>query len=350
MVALMQRAFSLAAVLAVLVQIALAGPTCTRYTMEPGFVGGGFLSDDVFLTIHNFVSGSTRETRVRYRNVNTGAIVKNDVFPLGSIHAVTCPGKSYYAISHIALAFGDGTNIVQPFIYNADGASLGYVFRTTKDRFWQMYFSPSCDTLLVRSDDMKSQTWDINNLLAGNKNNFFSRNDGNWMQLVSDTLLYTGSGKRMFQSLVDGFPGQGREKKLLNQWRLTGNVRSFAISPTGTFMFATGTNLKKTTAFKSIVRLFGTKFLVKNFDASANDLTPRYTAFNPQGTSFAGVFSQTSGALVKVYNTSGFFANLRYTMLPGTSANQIFYSPSGNRMLVFGTAANQEFWMCNNVA
>lgn len=132
---LIQRASSLALVLALLVQIALLGtlalPSCTRYTMESSFVGGGFLSNDVFLTIHNYVSGSTRETRVRYRNVNTGAIIRSDVFPLGAIQAITCPSKSYYAISHIALAFGDGTNIVQPFIYYDNGAQLGYVFRTT---------------------------------------------------------------------------------------------------------------------------------------------------------------------------------------------------------------------------
>lgn len=164
-----------------------------------------------------------------------------------------------------------------------------------------MYFSPSCDTLLVRSDDMKSQTWDVNNLVAGNKNNFYSKNDGNWMQLATDTLLYTGSGKRMFRSLVAGAPGQGQGKKLLTQWKLTGNVKSFAINPAGTFMFATGTNLKKPTAFKNIVRLSGAKFLVKAFDPNATDLAPRYTAFHPQGTSFAGVFAQTTGGnIVKV--------------------------------------------------
>ena len=97
-------------------------------------MGGGFLSNSRFVTVHHYSDDTGLvETRVRTRDVATGGIINGQSFkvPLGSVQAITCPQKGIIAIALIAWRFGDGVNLVQPYVYHADGTELGSVFRTT---------------------------------------------------------------------------------------------------------------------------------------------------------------------------------------------------------------------------
>ena len=153
-----------------------------------------------------------------------------------------------------------------------------------------MYFSPDCTRLLVKSDDKKSQVWNVYNPQA-ELNNIDTSKDGGCMLLADESTMYAAGNSRLIHQ-ISLKPSVGQ---ITRTYDLSGFPQYFALSPNGEFLAIGG--FKKNVAVKEYQRSNALAKIVFNNDPA--DLNSLFMAFSPTSTHFAGSFQQASGNIVK---------------------------------------------------
>jgi WD40 repeat protein len=226
----------------------------------------------------------------------------------------------------------------------------------SKDTAWQMYFDNDCTRLLLRSDDQKSQTWDIDDLGAGNVNNFDSRKYGKWMQMYSSTVAYVNSGRVIQRLFLLGQAGDNNERKLSARFVAQGTpIRNFVVAPDGKYLFVIGDAGPPNNrhAFKNLIRTDVGGSRKKVFDRDLSDIASLYTAYSPDGRYVAATFTKDTGVNVaKIYNVTKLQSTLFQTLTLDT-ASRLYFSPDSQKLLIFSDAGSDvgagEFWICGDL-